>query len=134
MYLKKMTFLPYLIESIFAHRVHKREFDLKIALFTRDEVKKSTGNKIWVELERSKVGTVVYFLNFLFASYTNSNSKMNDYLSYQFPNFISRRRKRWNYGKICCKSTTTNKIIQRSWGGWVVGKSIIIANSGMVGH
>ena len=48
--------------------MHKREFDLKIALFTRDEVKKSTGNKIQAENGEEQKGHSGRFfnLNFLY--------------------------------------------------------------------
>ena len=46
--------------------MHKREFDLKIALFTRDEVKKSTGNKIQAENGEEQKGHSRRFFKLLF--------------------------------------------------------------------
>ena len=47
-------------------RLYKREFDLKIALFTRDEVKKSTGNKIQAENGEEQKRHSRRFSKFLF--------------------------------------------------------------------
>jgi hypothetical protein len=44
--------------------VHKREFDLKIALFTRDEAKKALATKSKQKMVKSKKDTVGDFPNF----------------------------------------------------------------------
>ena len=49
--------------------MHKREFDLKIALFTLDEVKKSTGNKIQAENGEEQKGHSRSFFQ-IFICYT----------------------------------------------------------------